>query len=88
MGAIKANARKYLAKVAGRLEDKDIKTRVEVAVEEPAEKIIQIASEIDADTLLMATRGRSSLSRWFFGGVRDDIVNIGDVLVLLVGVPE
>ncbi|MFC2033448.1 universal stress protein [Chloroflexota bacterium] len=87
MGAIKAKATKYLARVAGRLEDKGIKTRVEVAVGDSAETVIRIAGEHDADTVFMATRGRSGLSRWFFGGVRGDIVNIGDVLIMLVRIP-
>ena len=54
----------------------------------PAETIIKIAGKIDADILVMATRGHPSISRWIFGSVRDEIVNIGNTLVLLVRVPE
>jgi len=88
MGVIKAKARRYLNEMAGRLEGTRIKTRVEVAKGKPAETIIQVASEIGTDTLFLATRGRSGLSRWFFYSIRDDAVNIGNILVLLVSIPE
>ena len=88
MGTIKAKARRYLNEIARRIEVEDVKTRVEVAKGKPADTIVQVASEIDADTLFVSTRGRSGVSRWFFQSVRDDLVNIGDILVLLVRVPE
>jgi nucleotide-binding universal stress UspA family protein len=89
MNSRRAKARRYLTKLASLLESKGITVRVKVVTKgRPAETIIKVANKIDADLLAMSTRGRSGISRWIFGSVRDDIVNIGNTLVLLVGVPE
>ena len=88
MGAIKAKSRRYLNEIASRIEGKHIETRVEVTKGKHAETVVEVAREIDADTLFIATRGRSGLSRWFFYGMRDDIVKIGDVLVFLARITE
>jgi nucleotide-binding universal stress UspA family protein len=88
ISSIKAKARRHLGKLADQLEGKGITVAVKVMMGDSAETIIKIASKIDADILVMATRGHPSISRWIFGSVRDEIVNIGDTLVLLVRVPE
>jgi len=88
MNSIKAKARRHLRKLANLLEGKGITVTVKVTVGNSAETIIKVASKIDADLLAMATRGRAGISRWFFYSVRDEIVNIGNTLVLLVRVPE
>jgi nucleotide-binding universal stress UspA family protein len=88
MNSIKAKARRHLRKLANLLEGKGITVAAKVMMDNSAETIIKVASKIDADLLAMATRSRPSISRWIFGSVRDEIVKIGDTLVLLVRVPE
>jgi len=88
MNSIKARARRHLRKLANLLEGKGITVTVKVMMGDSAETIIKVASKIDADALVMATRGRPGISRWIFGSVRDEIVNIGNTLVLLVRIPE
>ena len=88
MNSIKAKARRHLKKLASLLEGKGVIVTVKVMMGNSAETIIKVAGKIDADLLAMATRGRPSISRWIFGSVRDEIVNIGNTLVLLVRVPE
>ena len=84
-----AKARRYLKKLASTLEDKGITVKVKVATKgKSGETITKVASKIDADLLAVATHGHSGISRWFLGSVRDDIVNIGNILVLLVSAPE
>jgi len=87
MNSIKAKARRHLRKLANLLEGKGITVTVKVMRGNSAETIIKVASKIDADLLAMATRGRPGISRWIFGSVRDEIVNIGNTLVLLAMVP-
>lgn len=85
----RAKARRYLKKLASTLEDKGITVKVKVVTKgKSGETITRVASKIDADLLAVATRGRHGISRWFLGSVRDDIVNIGNILVLLVRAPE
>jgi len=88
MNSIKAKTRRYLRKLADRLEGKGITVKTMVMTGDSAETIIKVAGKIDADVLVMATRGHPGISRWIFGSVRDEIVNIGNTLVLLVRAPE
>ena len=88
MNSIKAKARGHLRKLANLLEGKGITMAAKVMMGNSAETIIKVASKIDADVLAMATRGRPGISRWIFGSVRDEIVNIGNTLIILVKVPE
>ncbi|MFC1986411.1 universal stress protein [Chloroflexota bacterium] len=88
MNSIKARTRRYLKKLAGLLEGKGITVKVKVVTGNSAETIIKVASKTDAGIIVMSTRGRSGISRWIFGSVRDEIVNIGNVLVLLIRVPD
>lgn len=62
--------------------------KVKVVMGNSAETIIKVASQTDAGVIVMSTRGRSGISRWIFGGVRDEIMNIRNVLVLLVRPPD
>ena len=88
MSLIKAKARRHLNKLAELLEGKGITVNAKVIIGNSAETIIKVASEIDADVLVMATRGRPGINRWIFGSVRDEVVNIGNTLLLLVRTPE
>ena len=89
MNSRRAKARRYLTKLASLLESKGIIVRVKVVTKgNSAETIIKVASQTDAGLIVMSTRGRSGISRWIFGSVRDEIVNIGNVLVLLVRPPD
>jgi len=88
MNSIKAKTRRHLGKLADGLKGKGITVAAKVMMGDSAETIIKVASKIDADILVMATRGHPGISRWIFGSVRDEVVNIGNTLVLLVRVPE
>ena len=88
MNSIKAKARRHLRELANLLEGNGITVTVKLMMGDSAETIIKVASKIDADLLAMSTRGRPGISRWIFGSVRDEIVSIGNTLVLLVRVPE
>jgi len=86
--SIRAKARRHLRKIADQLENKGIPVEVKVRISDSSETIIKVAKQVDADVLALATRGRPGISRWIFGSVRDEIVNIGNTLVLLVRIPE
>jgi nucleotide-binding universal stress UspA family protein len=68
----------------------DIKTRGELAVGYPSEEILRYADENDIDVILMATHGRSGVTRWAMGSVADAVICASKVPVLLVraGIPE
>jgi nucleotide-binding universal stress UspA family protein len=49
-----------------------------------AETIIDYANRHSVDLIIMATHGRSGLSRWAYGSVADKVLRGADVPVLLV----
>ena len=63
--------------------------KTEVLLGNPAEQIIAFAKEKGADLIVMATHGRSGISRWAysigaFGGVADKVLRASSVPVLVV----
>lgn len=47
---------------------------VYVATGHPAERIIALATEVDADLIVMGTHGRTGLKRWVLGSVAEEVV--------------
>jgi nucleotide-binding universal stress UspA family protein len=83
-------AERYLDQVALRLPEEGLVCRRQVAQGDPAQVIIDAAG---TDTLVvMATHGRSGLTRWALGSVADRVARHGAGAVLLVrarnAVPE
>jgi nucleotide-binding universal stress UspA family protein len=71
-------------------ESQGIKVSGEVMVGSPAEEILSYADTNDIDLILMATHGRSGISRWVIGSVADKVLRSSRVPVLLVrtGIPQ
>jgi nucleotide-binding universal stress UspA family protein len=75
-------AERYLEEVAGRLTQKHLACSRRVTQGDSAEAIIDVAG---TDKLVvMATRGRSALTRWALGSVADRVAHGGVAAVLLV----
>ena len=55
----------------------------EVSVGSPAEEILRHADANDIDLILMATHGRSGISRWVMGSVADRVLRSSRIPVLL-----
>lgn len=51
---------------------------------DPASEILDRASALSADAILLGTRGRSGLSRWFLGSVAEKVVRASPVPVLVL----
>jgi len=62
----------------------------EVVVGSPAEEILRCADRNDIDLILMATHGRSGISRWVMGSVADRVLRSSRIPVLPVraGIPQ
>lgn len=78
------HAKEYLQKAAQMVQNPDIKTAVRVQSGTPAEAILEVATELDVDIVVMSTHGRSGLSRWVFGSVTQKVLNAGLVPVLVI----
>jgi nucleotide-binding universal stress UspA family protein len=49
-----------------------------------ADAIIEFATHHDVDVIVIATHGRSGLSRWIFGSVTQKVIQAASIPVLVV----
>jgi nucleotide-binding universal stress UspA family protein len=87
VGKMEKQAQKYLDKVAKRLEAKGIKTETLVLLGNPAEEITLNAKHYGVDLIIMASHGRSGISRWTHGSVADKVFRASSVPVLMIRAP-
>jgi nucleotide-binding universal stress UspA family protein len=80
--AEESEAQAYLTTAALALEHENVTCRTRVVVGEPAETIIDVAGK--EALVVMATHGRSGLSRWVLGSVADRVSRDGGSGILLV----
>jgi len=83
----KASAEEYLAQVSNRIKPGGSKLEKEVLVGRVADRLAEFADTNDVDLILMATHGRSGVSRWVRGSVADRILRAASVPVLMVRAP-
>ncbi|MEE8472436.1 MAG: universal stress protein [Dehalococcoidia bacterium] len=77
----------YLKGIVGRVKYDGVSVRSEVLMGEVAEGIADYATKNDADLIIMATHGRSGISRWVLGSVADRVLRSSCVPVLMVRAP-
>ncbi len=77
----------YLDKVRGALKKKRIKVQskvVKAEIGKVAQTIMQISREDKADLIIIATQGRSGVSRWVYGSIANRIMEESSQPVLLI----
>jgi len=70
--------------VTKRLRSKSIKVRTEVLIGNPAEEITSFVENDGADLIVMASHGRSGLSKWASGSIAERIFRASQVPVLTI----
>ena len=80
----KASAEEYLKEIMKRMEPGETRLEKEVLIGRPADKLADYADNNHVDLILMATHGRSGVSRWVRGSVADRILRSASVPVLMV----
>ncbi|MBI3002372.1 MAG: universal stress protein, partial [candidate division NC10 bacterium] len=83
MALQREDAARYLAKVMEPLRARGLRVECHVAVGRPAETIAAVAGREQADLIVMATHGRSGLSRVLLGSVAGGVLRNASVPVLL-----
>lgn len=78
------DANDYLQKVARRLRDKGLRVRTQVLEGFAAEQLLAYEREAGTDLTVMATRGRSGLSRLVFGSVAERVLKLGTTPVMMI----
>jgi nucleotide-binding universal stress UspA family protein len=74
----------YLQRTAKKLEAKGIPTNIKVLTGDPSEGIVCYAENNPIDIIVMASHGRSGVTRWAVGSVADKVFRASSVPVLMV----
>jgi nucleotide-binding universal stress UspA family protein len=82
--ALRDQAFKELRAVAGELRSYEITATTVVINGYAAEKIVEVASQHQADLIVMATHGYSAIKRWALGSVADKVLHATSTPLLLV----
>jgi nucleotide-binding universal stress UspA family protein len=77
----------YLGDIEKQLRDQGFNVRTESCLGKPAEEIVNYATKNKVDLIIMASHGRSGVSRWAYGSEADKVLRSSCVPVLLVKVP-
>ncbi len=83
----KANAEKYLKELVGRVKLEGVKSRWELLTGAVAENLADYAAKNGIDLVVIATHGRSGVSRWVWGSVADRVLRSSCTPVLMVRAP-
>jgi nucleotide-binding universal stress UspA family protein len=74
----------YLNEVEKRLKEAGLMIITQTALGKPAEEIIEYAAKNNVDVILMATHGRSGISRWAYGSIADKVLRSSPVPVMII----
>ena len=85
--ARKSAARDYLDEVIKRFQHEGTALHSEVLVGRAAESLADYTKENDIDLIVIATHGRSGVTRWVRGSVADKVLRFSSVPVLMVRAP-
>jgi len=83
----RSNAQDYLNQLVGRLKYDRVSLQTEVIMGKAAESLADYAEKNGVDLIVIATHGRSGVSRWVWGSVADRILRSACVPVLMVRAP-
>lgn len=85
LAKMKDGATDYLKKVSDGLRNENLNVICKVSVStNPADEIIRIEEEVNADLVAMSTHGRGGISRFALGSIADKVMRGGTVPVLMV----
>lgn len=83
----KSAAKDYLDQVASRVKLDGVEVQTEVLSGNVAQSLADYATNNDFDLIVIATHGRSGVSRWVWGSVADRLIRSACVPVLMVRAP-
>ena len=83
----KAQAEEYLREIAGRVKYQGADVHTTVLFGKVAESLSDYAQGGGVGLIVMATHGRSGVSRWIWGSVADRLIRSSMVPVLIVRAP-
>jgi len=88
MREIQAAAEKSIQDVKSEKIPKSVKTRSFVVEGRPADEIVMLADNENADMIVIATHGESGWKKFLFGSVTEKVVRTASCAVLTIRQPE
>jgi len=85
--ARKSEAKDYLDQIKNRLKYEGTELHSEVLVGRVADSLADYTEKNDIDLILIATHGRSGVTRWVRGSIADKILRSSNAPVLMVRAP-
>jgi len=82
-----SEATRYLTDLISRTRYDGAKMKAEIIKGRPAETLAEYAEKNQIDLIVIATHGRSGVSRWVWGSVADRLLRAACVPVLMVRAP-
>lgn len=74
----------YIDRIANELRSQNVKVEPVIRYGVAADKILDYSLEIEVDLIIMATHGRSGITRWWMGSVAEKVIGGATAPVLLV----
>jgi len=85
---VKKEMHKYLDEIAERLKRSGVNANPVILTGKPAESLIEYATNNSVDLLIMATHGRSGITKWFWGSIAEKVLRAITVPILLIKTVE
>ncbi len=83
----RAAGEEYIHSVADRMKSSGVTVREEVQFGNPSVKLSEFANEGGFDLVILATHGRSGISRWVWGSVADRLLRAVCMPIFMVRAP-
>lgn len=83
----KKAAEKYLNEIADRITEMGLPCEVKAVAGRVAERLVDYCVENGVDLIIIATHGRSGVTRWVRGSVADKILRSSTIPVMMVRAP-
>ena len=83
----KAVAEKYLAEVASRIDVGQADIKTEVITGRAVQTLVEYTKKNKIDLIIIATHGRSGVSRWVWGSVAGRLLHSANAPVMMVRAP-
>ena len=84
LGKMAKTAFDYLYRKGKQLDQKGFNVSIHVLIGNPAEELLKFVEEQKADLIVMASKGRSGLSRWDMSNIARKVVSAAKVPVMVV----
>ncbi|WP_172636009.1 universal stress protein [Natronobacterium gregoryi] len=78
-------ASEFVAELETRADERGLEVSTAVLTGVPVREILEYADEVDADAIVMGTRGRGGVSRLMLGSVTDAVIRHSGIDVLVAG---